>query len=365
MREEKFYEELSPYVERAKQGDQAAFEHLYQATYDMTKWFVLNFCKDKNEAEDIIQEIYLDVYRYLPDLKNNLAFCAWQRKISYRCCIKFARQKKDVVIEDQAIENLEKIDLGYNEPQEKVLSEEKNQLIFDCISMLPEKQKAAMIMSGLWQMKMREIADVMDCDVNAVKNLLYHGRKNLKKQIKKLPKQDREALGIRSIGFFVLYPVLQDYMYSSSKTLSKSLWTIKKTAITLFAVCTGTVGLLAWQADTIPRQTFQSIKLPEVFLETEDLKDIKIPKRQKTWTEVPVSYQSMLVNKKTKFLEVYVGGRVDYKNVYVKTDSGKILTPIQYNTSDGILYFPARTENFILYLTAQDGRQKLFRFYKK
>ena len=82
MREEKFYEELSPYVELVKQGDQDTFEYLYQATYDMTKWFVLNFCKDKNEAEDIIQEIYLDVYRYLPDLKNNLAFCVWQRKIS-------------------------------------------------------------------------------------------------------------------------------------------------------------------------------------------------------------------------------------------------------------------------------------------
>ena len=365
MREEKFYEELSPYVERAKQGDQAAFEHLYQATYDMTKWFVLNFCKDKNEAEDIIQEIYLDVYRYLPDLKNNLAFCAWQRKISYRCCIKFARQKKDVVIEDQAIENLEKIDLGYNEPQEKVLSEEKNQLILDCISMLPEKQRAAMIMSGLWQMKMREIAKTMDCDVNAVKNLLYHGRKNLKKQIKKLPKQDREALGIRSIGPIIFYPVFRDYIYSSSKKISKSLWNIKKTAVTFLAVCTGAVGLLLWQADPMPEQAFQSIKLPKVSLETEELKDIQVPKREKTIAEVPVSYQSMSVNQKTKLLEVYVGGRVDYKGVYVKTDSGKILRPVKYNSSDGILYFPARTENFILYLTAENGRKKLFRFYKK
>lgn len=365
MREEKFYEELCPYVERAKQGDQDAFEHLYQSTYDMTKWFVLNFCKDKNEAEDIIQEIYLDVYRYLPDLKNNLAFCAWQRKISYRCCMKFARQKKEVVIEDQAIENLEKIDLSYNEPQEKMLNEEKNKLLLDCISMLSEKQRAAIIMSALWQMKMREIAEVMDCDVNAVKNLLYHGRKNLKKQLKKLPKQDREALGIRSIGFFTLYPILRDYMYSSSKKISKSLWNIKKTAITFFVVCTGTVGLLAWQTDPTLEQTFQTIKLPEISLETEDLRDIKVPKREKTLTEVPVSYQSMLVNKKTKLLEVYVGGRVDYKSVYVKTDSGKILRPIKYNTSGGILYFPARTENFILYLTAQDGRQKLFRFYKK
>ena len=177
MREEKFYEELSPYVERVKQGDQDTFEYLYQATYDMTKWFVLNFCKDKNEAEDIIQEIYLDVYRYLPDLKNNLAFCAWQRKISYRCCIRVSKQKKDVVVGDSVIETIDHMAEKDSEPQEAVLKDEKNQLLFQCISNLPIKQKAAVIMSGFWQMKMREIAEVMDCDINAVKNLLYHGKR--------------------------------------------------------------------------------------------------------------------------------------------------------------------------------------------
>ena len=177
MREEKFYEELSPYVERVKQGDQDTFEYLYQATYDMTKWFVLNFCKDKNEAEDIIQEIYLDVYRYLPDLKNNLAFCVWQRKISYRCCIRVSKQKKDVVVGDSVIETIDHMAEKDSEPQEAVLKDEKNQLLFQCISNLPIKQKAPVILSGLWQMKMREIAEVMDCDINAVKNLLYHGKR--------------------------------------------------------------------------------------------------------------------------------------------------------------------------------------------
>lgn len=365
MREEKFYEELSPFVERAKQGDPDAFEHLYQATYDMTKWFVLNFCKDKNEAEDIIQEIYLDVYRYLPDLKNNLAFCAWQRKISYRCCIKFARQKKDVVVGDSAIETMENIAEKDSEPQEAVLKDEKNQLLLQCISNLPPKQKAAVIMNGLWQMKMREIAEAMDCDINAVKNLLYHGKRNLKKQIQKLPKADRDALGVRSFGFFVFYPPIRECVVSSSKHLSGHLLAAKKAAITVLTVCTGAAALALWQREPLPEESFSSIALPKVSLETAELEEIKIPVKKKKKNPVPVNYSSMRVNKKTKLLEVRVSGRIHYGKTYTKTDSGQIMYPVKYDPSRGILYFPAKAENFVLYLTAEDGRSKMYRFYKK
>lgn len=365
MREEKFYEELSPYVERAKQGDQDAFEHLYQATYDMTKWFVLNFCKDKNEAEDIIQEIYLDVYRYLPDLKNNLAFCAWQRKISYRCCIRFSRQKKDVVVEDSMIETLDHIAEKDSEPQEAVLNDEKNQLLLQCISNLPTKQKAAVIMSGLWQMKMREIAEAMDCDINAVKNLLYHGKRNLKKQIQKLPKADRDALGVRSFGFFVFYPPIRECVVSSSKHLSGHFLAAKKAAITVLTVCTGAAALAIWQMDSLPEESFGSVVLPEVSLKTEQLKGIKIPKQKRKKGPIPVNFNSMNVNKKSKLLEVHVKGRIDYEKTFIKTDSGKVKYPDRYNISKGMLYFSAWEENFILYLNAEDGRTKMFRFYKK
>ncbi|MBS7007491.1 RNA polymerase sigma factor [Anaerostipes sp.] len=365
MREEKFYEELSPYVERAKHGDQDAFAHLYQSTYEMTKWFVLNFCKDRNEAEDILQEIYLDVYRYLPDLKNNLAFCAWQRKISYRCCIKFARQKKDVVVGDQAIESMEKISADENKPQEMILNEEKNQLLLQCITRLPEKQRAAIIMSGLWQMKMREIAEVMDCDINAVKNLLYHGRKNLKKEIQKLAKADREALGIRSFGFIILYPSIRNCVVSSSKQISRYAALAKKTAVTVLAACSGAAALALWQSDPVPAANFRSVVLPEVSLKTEELEGIEIPKEKKRAAPVPVDYSSMNVNKKTKLLEVHVKGKIDYKNTYTKTDSGEIVYPLKYNASEGMLYFPARAENFVLHLMAEDGRSKMYRFYKK
>lgn len=360
MREEKFYEELCPYVERAKQGDQDAFEHLYQSTYDMTKWFVLNFCKDKNEAEDIIQEIYLDVYRYLPDLKNNLAFCAWQRKISYRCCIRFAKHKKDVVVEGNIIQTMEKTAEKDSEPQEVILNNEKNEMLFKCISNLPAKQKAAVIMNGLYQMKMREIAEIMDCDVNAVKNLLYHGKRNLKKQIQELPKADRESLGIRSFGFIIFYPSLRSTMLSSAQRISRHMSTVKKFVITALSVCTGSAALFYFSSDPIPDNRFRSIMMPEIFFETTDLKGIKIPKKK-----YHVGYRYMNVNKQTKLLEVYVEGKIDYERTYAKTDSGSRMPPLKYNDSRGVLYFQAKSENFILYLTAVDGHTTRFRFYKK
>ena len=45
---EKRYEELVPYVEQAKQGSGDAFAYLYEATIEPTRYFVYNFCKNRN-----------------------------------------------------------------------------------------------------------------------------------------------------------------------------------------------------------------------------------------------------------------------------------------------------------------------------
>ena len=89
---EKRYEELVPYVEQAKQGSEDAFAYLYEATIEPTRYFVYNFCKNRNKVEDLLQEIYLEVYRSLPSLKDNMAFCAWQRQITYHCCVKSIKE---------------------------------------------------------------------------------------------------------------------------------------------------------------------------------------------------------------------------------------------------------------------------------
>ena len=76
MRDGNFYKNLCPYVKRAKQGDERAYEYLYRQTYDQARLFVLNFCGNATEAEDILQDVFIEIYRNLPALKDNMAFCA-------------------------------------------------------------------------------------------------------------------------------------------------------------------------------------------------------------------------------------------------------------------------------------------------
>lgn len=56
-----------------------------------------------------MQEIYLEVFRFLPSLKDNMAFCAWLRSVAYHCCLKAVRKQKETSIGDEKVEHIKKL----------------------------------------------------------------------------------------------------------------------------------------------------------------------------------------------------------------------------------------------------------------
>ena len=160
MRDGNFYKNLCPYVKRAKQGDERAYEYLYRQTYDQARLFVLNFCGNATEAEDILQDVFIEIYRNLPALKDNMAFCAWQRQIAYRCCLRNAKKNSQTdILGNEVVDFVQSMSSKEPEPQKFILEDEKTRILHECIKNLPEKQRAAIILSALEQLKMKEIAD--------------------------------------------------------------------------------------------------------------------------------------------------------------------------------------------------------------
>jgi len=275
MRDENFYKNLCPYVEKAKQGDETAYEYLYRQTYDQVRLFVLNFCGNATEAEDILQDVFIEIYRNLPALKDNMAFCAWQRQIAYRCCFRNAKKNSQTdMLGNEVVDFIQSMSSKEPEPQESILEDEKTKILHGCIKNLPEKQMAAIILSALEQLKMKEIAEIMNCNVNAVKNLLFHGLKNLKKQIENLPKADRETLKIRGFGFFALYPILRGSLYTAGSNAGKGAVAIKKAALrAAIAVGAGTAGFVMLHEDPLPAVDFGGFETPQVQRENEETMD--------------------------------------------------------------------------------------------
>lgn len=369
MERENIYEQLCPYVERAKAGDEKAFEYLYHATYEMARVFVSNFCNNQSEVDDIIQEIYLEVYRFLPSLKDNMAFCAWHRQIVYHCCLKSVRKQKEASIGDEKIQHIKNLLEQGEQPQDIVLKDEKKQILHECIQRLPEKQRAAIILNVLQQLKMKEVGEILGCNENAVKNLLFHGRKNLKKQIEKLSKEDREALGLRSFGFFSLYPVLCSSLAGIEKAGSgERILLAKKILAGVLAVSgAGAAGVILLNQKPLPSQSFESVQPPKIRLETASLRGLKVPEQVPVQKKKinPVSMKLVKDDHKLKCLKIYVQGDVDYQNTYIETANGTRVSMSGYDFKQQILYFPAQTETLILHLTDTEGRQQIYRLIRK
>ena len=292
----------------------------------------MNFCGNATEAEDILQDVFIEIYRNLPALKDNMAFCAWQRQIAYRCCLRNAKKNSQTdILGNEVVDFIQSMSSKEPEP-------EKTRILHECIKNLPEKQRAAIILSALEQLKMKEIAQIMDCNVNAVKNLLFHGRKNLKKQIESLPKADREALKIRGFGFFALYPILRGSLYTAGSNTGKGVVAMKKAALgAAIAVGAGTAGFVMLQPKPKPE-----------------------PKKI-----TPASILQAKVEKKGGRLAIYVDGDVDYVKTYALGKSGKKVAGLTCDTSREIFYVPPKTEDFKLYLMDKAGDQRIFEFNRE
>lgn len=299
-----------------------------------------------------------------------MAFYAWLRRITYHCCLKSIRKQRPDIIGDEKIEFVKSLMEDSMQPQDVVLQNEKAQILNECIRKLPEKQRAAIILNVIQQLKMKEAAEILDCNVNAVKNLLYHGRKNLKKQIEVLPREDREALGLRGFGFFTLYPVLRGSLGEIGKAeAGKNVLLAKKVIAGVLTVCgAGTAGILLLNRDTLPSHSFRSVQTPAIRLETSGLKGIRIPKPEpkpvRKSTGPTVSLKHVGEDRESGRIVIRAGGNIDYHKTYLQGEDGKRASAESYDPQQKILYFPAQKNTFILHLVSRDGSQRLFRYRK-
>lgn len=187
----KKYEELSQWVEKTKNGDQNAFKYLYDYTYKNIWFLASNYVNQKEEVEDIVQEVYMNVFHSIHHLKDTKAFISWINRIAYRCIMR-SISKENLSIIDEYFSNYYIQSQNHQDPLQNIILEEKNKLLLDCIQMLPEKQKYTLIMNTYQELKYKEIASVLEVSVETVKKNLYLAKKNLKLIINQLPQEQKK-----------------------------------------------------------------------------------------------------------------------------------------------------------------------------
>ncbi len=167
------------FIARCLDNDAKAQAKLYQWFAPKMFGICLRYTRNQMEAEDILQEGFIKVFKYLKTFKNEGSFEGWIRRIMVREAISYLRQKKKIefVTEDHYIEH----DYTNNIKTNIEVAE-----IQQLIDSLPEGYRMVFVMYAIEGYKHYEIAELLKISEGTSKSQLFKARQMLQKKIKEL-----------------------------------------------------------------------------------------------------------------------------------------------------------------------------------
>ena len=170
-------------IQKIKEGSEAAFEQFVVRYQELVKSTCYNFLFNNEDAEEIAQDVFVEVYRSVHLFRKEASVTTWLYKIAMNKSLnhlKKIRKKKDV--EKYIDDSISKIHTDSN-PQTDMEKAEQQKLLFTVIDSLPENQRKAFVLSKYNGLEYKKIAEVMAVSLSSVESLLFRARRNLQKKL--------------------------------------------------------------------------------------------------------------------------------------------------------------------------------------
>lgn len=165
-------------VKRVRQGDEGAFEQLFDAYKNKALRTACLISGSYADGEDIVQEAFVKCYLNIASLKTDKYFASWFYQILTRTAWEFCRKKK---LEQPVADIFEKADDALEQSALDVLVEQEQAgRLYRHITDLDVKHRTVVILYYYNQMSTKEIAGILHCMEGTVKSRLYNARKRLK-----------------------------------------------------------------------------------------------------------------------------------------------------------------------------------------
>ena len=173
-------------IQQTLDGDQRAFSALVQKYQKPVHALVWRKIGDFHTAEEITQDIFLNVYKKLQTLKNPNLFAGWLYVSAARRCLAWLKKKRIPMesLEGTSSEELEALAYSqyYAEQQEEIVNERQREVVKRLLQKLPESERTVVTLHYLGDMSCEDISKFLGVSPNTVKSRLHRARKRLKKE---------------------------------------------------------------------------------------------------------------------------------------------------------------------------------------
>src|SRR5437867_13092545 len=177
---------------RVKQGDGGALAELVDKYKRPVMNMVYRILRDATEAEDLAQNVFVQVYKSAHRYKASAKFSTWLFTITRNLCLNELRRRSRHPADSMDVPHPEQEDQPRHQfedtktfsPPEKLLHGELEEKIQEAMTSLPENQRIAILLCRQDELSYEDIAKTLGCSLSATKSLIHRGRETLKEKLK-------------------------------------------------------------------------------------------------------------------------------------------------------------------------------------
>lgn len=171
-------------IEKLIAGDEKAFRDLIDENKQRIFKVCIGFLHGKEDAEDITQEVFIEVFRSIKKFGGNSSLSTWVYRIAVNKSLNVLQKRKSngFLTTIQNALGLKQA-VAVSNPHKELISKERNSFLNKAIDALPENQRIAFTLAKYDDLSYNEIAGIMNTSVSSVESLMHRAKTNLQKSL--------------------------------------------------------------------------------------------------------------------------------------------------------------------------------------
>jgi len=187
-------------IQAINSGQTEKFQDLVKRYEHKLYNFSLRMCRNTSDAEDMIQDTFLNVFKYLKNFRYETKFKNWLYKVAASTCIKKRRKSKfapdnelslDEFLPNDEAEKPDNVPEWAMLPLDKLLNEELSSVINKTILALPKKYRVVIVLRDIEGFSTAETAQILNLSTSNVKVRLHRARLYVRDKLKGYFENDR------------------------------------------------------------------------------------------------------------------------------------------------------------------------------
>jgi RNA polymerase sigma-70 factor (ECF subfamily) len=168
-------------IGRIASGDRLAMQVLFARHHVRVYRFVLRLIGDASAAEDMISEVFLDIWRQAGRFEGRSAVSTWLLAIARYKALSAMRRRTDAELDE---EHAAAIADTADTPEEAIQKKDKGEILQECLKSLSPEHREIIDLVYYHEKSVEEVAEIVGIPENTVKTRMFYARKRLSELLK-------------------------------------------------------------------------------------------------------------------------------------------------------------------------------------